>query len=214
MVEIEEIEDSINKSFKNNENEELTYKVFIEKGIKLIDKSLIIICQYNTIINNTEFLINKIKNKTKLINIKEMSYKKLEIDLNFDISEIKEIKDKKIIMRKLKNKLYNLDILLNNYIKNLKSHIFYTYSLIKELSYEKNVVNHEIDFNDIENLIIYYEKIETKCLTDDLFEHIINISNIYILNTKIILCINIIIGIGEILKKHNMILKTIYKKMV
>lgn len=58
MPKLEEIEDSIIEGF---ENEKLTYGIFVEKGIKLIEKIYILIYQYNTIINNTETLIDIIK---------------------------------------------------------------------------------------------------------------------------------------------------------
>lgn len=216
MPKLEEIEDSIIEGF---ENEKLTYGIFVEKGIKLIEKIYILIYQYNTIINNTETLIDIIKKKINSINLKKEIFKKLDTDLNFDDFEKNETKNIKYLMKNIKNRLCNLDILLNNYVKNLKNYIFHKFLQIEELYKSDNIFdkenhkNHENEIKEIDKLICFYEKFNIKDVTNDLFEHIINISNIYILNTKNILCINIITRMGEILKEQNTIFKIIYKNL-
>lgn len=203
---IEEIEET------NFERENLTYEVFIDKGINLIEKIYILIYQYNNIKDNTEILIDKIMKKIKIINIKKENYKKMDMDLKNDYIEINESKDITYLIKNIKNKLFTLNILLNNYIKNFINYTSYKSLQIKEL-YQKDDTDYENEIKEIDKLISSYGQINTNDITNDLFDHIINISNIYILITKIILCINIITKIGEILKKQNTILKIIYKDL-
>lgn len=200
------------------EIENLTYEVFIDKGIKLIEKIYILIHQYNRIKDNTEILIDEIGKKIKIINMKKENYKKLDINLKIDL-EINESKDITYLVKNIKNKLYKLNILLNNYIENFKNYISYKILQIKELWQKEECYNkkdyedYDREVKEIDKLIFQHGQINTNDITDDLFGHIINISNIYILITKNILCINIITNIGEILKKQNTILKIIYKNL-
>lgn len=195
---------------KENNNEDLTYEIFIEKSIKLLDKINIILNQYNTIENNTEILIKKIKKKLKIYTKRKDTSEK---------SEYKTVEDReydKDIMKNLMNKLYKLNMSLNKYMKRLKINIYDVYLEIQKL-YE-NSKYYDKDFNihykdkikEIEDSFSIYEKIEINNEIDDLFEHINNISNNYILTTKIVLSINIIINLGELLKLQNTKLKIIY----
>lgn len=210
---IEEIEET---RIENFENENLTYEVFIDKGIKLIEKIYILIHQYNRIKDNTETLIDEIGKKIKIINMKKENHKKLDIDLKIDLENY-ESKDIAYLVKNIKNKLFNLNILLNNYVENFKNYISYKSLQIKELCQEfcdkKNYADYDRVIKEIDKLIFRYGEFNTNDITNNLFDHIINISNIYILITKNILCINIIINIGEILKKQNTILKIIYKDL-
>lgn len=212
MPEIEEIHEDII-------NENLKYDVFINKGIFLIDKIYSIIKQYNTIKNNTELLINEIQKKI-IINIKEENYEFLKINSNLNNIKIDEVQDIKNLIKNIMKKLYDLDILLNNYIENFKNYIYYKYLQIKELykndKHKNNdfFIYYENEIKEIDKMFFRYKKINTNDEINDLFEHIINISNVYVLVTKNILSINIVIKIGEILKKQNTIFKIIYKDLI
>lgn len=210
MPKIEEI------NIEVNEKENLTYEIFIDKAISLIDKIYILIQQYNTIKDNTEILIDKIRNKINMINIEKEVPKKLNTDYKFNYTKIDKNKD---IMKDIMNKLYILDAFLNNYIENFKTYISYNHLQIKELCKEDKYynkeffINYENEIKEIDKLISIYKEININDKTDDLFEHIINISNNYILTRKIILSINIIIKLGEILKNQNKKLKIIYEDL-
>lgn len=216
MPKIEEIEET---KIRNFENEKLTYEIFIDKGINIINKIYILIQQYNKMKDNTEILIDKIKKNIKIINMEKENYKKLNIDLNFNYIEIDKNKDIITLIKNIKDRLCILDLLLNNYVENFKNYISCKYLQIKEL-YKNNkyyneefCINYENEVKEIDKLIFNYREFNTDNQSDDLFGHIINISNVYILITKNILNMNIITKIGEILKKQNTVLKIIYKDL-
>jgi hypothetical protein len=74
-------------------------------------------------------------------------------------------------------------------------------------------MHYKNEIKEIEDLFSVYKEIEINFDGDELFEHIINISNNYVLIRKIILSINIIIKIGELLKIENNKLKIIYEDL-
>jgi hypothetical protein len=198
-----------------DENEDLTYKIFIDKGLKLINKVHVIIMQYDSIINNNEKLFEKIKLSIKEINIKKETYKKTEID---DVFKNLYIDDNNDLIKKIANKLLILDIYLNNYLKKFKNNIHYTYLFIKEINknykYDsESDIKYEKQVKEIDVLISFYKEIKLNDNFDDIFEHVYNISNIYILIKKIIINVNILIMLGELLKVENKQLKTIYKNL-
>lgn len=195
-------------------NEDLRYDIFIDKGIILIDKVHILIKQYNVIENNTEILINEIKKKIEIIDIKKKEFEKLNIDFKYN-----HTKTNKDMMKDIMNKLNSLDIYLNNYIKNFKNNIYYIYVQIKD--FYKNYEYYDKDFFiyykneiiEIDKLFSIYKEIKIDDKNDELFEHINNISNNYILVRKNILSINIITKLGELLKVENKKLRIIYEKL-
>lgn len=196
-----------------NNDETLTYKVFIDKGIFLVDKVYNIIDQYKKIEENTDMLIEQIKKRIRINSIEKENYEK--IDINDKLNKV-EIKDEKDIIKNVAEKLHNLDLYINNYIKTFKNKIYYISLNIKKI-YKKEDKEffsyYETEIKEINMLISKYEKIILDDNLDELFEHIINISNIYILITKIIISINIIIKLGELLKIENKKLKLIYENL-
>lgn len=197
-----------------HDNEDLTYDIFIDKGINLIDKVHILIKQYDLIENNTEILIKKIKNKIEIIDIKKKDFSKSGTDFKY-----KNTKNDKDIMKDIMDKLYVLDVYLNNYIDFFKNNIYYVYLQIKEIYKNSKYYNKEFfiyyknEIEEIDKLFSIYKKIKIDDQIDELFEHIINISNNYILVRKIILCISIIIKLGELLKVENKKLRIIYEDL-
>lgn len=197
-----------------HDNEDLTYDIFIDKGIKLIDKVHILIKQYDLIENNTEILIKKIKNKIEIIDIKKDDFSKSDTDFKY-----KNTKNDKDIMKDIMDKLHILDIYLNNYIEFFKNNIYYVYLQIKEIYKNSKYYNKEFfiyyknEIEEIDKLFSIYKKIKIDDQIDELFKHIINISNNYILVRKIILCISIIIKIGELLKVENKKLRMVYENL-
>lgn len=197
-----------------HDNEDLTYDIFIDKGIKLIDKVHILIKQYDLIKNNTEILIKKIKNKIEIIDIKKDDFSKSDTDFKY-----KNTKNDKDIMKDIMDKLHVLDIYLNNYIEFFKNNIYYVYLQIKEIYKNSKYYNKEFfiyyknEIEEIDKLFSIYKKIKIDDQIDELFKHIINISNNYILVRKIILCISIIIKIGELLKVENKKLRMVYENL-
>lgn len=199
---------------KIDNNEDLRYDIFIDKGINLIDKVYIIIKQYNIIENNTEILINEIKKKIEIIDIKKEEFEKLTIDFKYNNK-----KSNKDMMKDIMKKLNSLDIYLNNYIKIFKNNIYYIYLQIKEFYKNHKYYNKDffIYYNneiiEIDKLFSIYKEIKIDDKIDELFEHIDNIYNNYILVRKNILTINIITKLGEILKIENKKLKIIYEDL-
>lgn len=195
-------------------NEDLKYDIFIDKGIILIDKVYILINQYNGIEINTEILINEIKKKIEIIDIKKEVFEKLIIDFKYN-----NTKTNKDMMKDIMKKLNSLDIYLNNYIKNFKNNIYYIYLQIKEFYKNHEYYNkyffiyYKNEIIEIDKLFSIYKEIKINDKIDELFEHINNISNNYILIRKIILSINIITNLGEILKVENEKLRIIYKNL-
>lgn len=195
-------------------NEDLTYEIFIDKGINLIDKVYILIKQYNLIENNTEILIKEIKKKIEIIDIKKEDFEKL--NTNFLYNHTKNNKD---MMKDIMDKLHSLDIYLNNYIENFKNNIYYIYLQIKEFYknhkyYNKDFfIYYENEIKEIDKLFFIYKEIKIDDQIDELFEHINNISNNYILVRKNILSINIITKLGELLKVENKKLRIIYEDL-
>lgn len=190
-----------------NNDETLTYKVFIDKGIFLIDKIYNIIDQYKKIQENTDMLIEQIKKRIRINSIEKENYEK--IDINDKLNKV-EIKDENDIIKNIAEKLHNLDLYINNYIKTFKNKIYYISLNIKKEDKEF-FSYYETEIKEINMLISKYEKIILDDNLNELFEYIINISNIYILITKIIISINIIIKLGELLKIENKKLKLIYE---
>ena len=195
-------------------NEDLRYDIFIDKGINIIDKVYILIKQYNVIENNTEILINEIKKKIVIIDTKKEEFEKLNIDFKYN-----HTKTNKDMMIDILNKLNSLDIYLNNYIKNFRNNIYYIYVQIKEFYknheyYDKNFfIYYKNEIIEIDKLFSIYKEIKIDDKIDELFEHINNISNNYILVRKSILSINIITRLGELLKVENKKLRIIYEKL-
>jgi hypothetical protein len=196
-----------------NNDETLTYKIFIDKGIFLIDKICNIIDQYKKIEENTDMLIEQIKKRIRMNSIEKENYEK--IDINDKLNKM-EIKDEKDIIKNIAEKLHNLDLYINNYIKKFKNKIYHISLNIKKI-YKKDDKEffscYETEIKEINMLISKYEKNILNDNLDELFERIINISNIYILVTKIIISINIIIKLGELLKIENKELKSIYENL-
>lgn len=192
------------------DNNDLTYKIFINKSIKLLEKIYIIIEQYNKIRSNNEMLTNEIKN---IINFSKNIDKIKDLNNNpeFDIG------DNEDLMKNLMNKLYKLNTFLNNYIETFRNDVYNTHLNIqiiyKELKYDISeiIMYYEKDYKEFNILFSSCKNITINNNTDDIFEHINNISNNYKLTTKIILYINSIIFLGEISKKQNTNLKNIYK---
>lgn len=199
---------------KIDNNEDLRYDIFIDKGINLIDKVYILIKQYNIIENNTEILINEIKKKIEIIDIKKDEIEKLNIDFKYN-----HTKTSKDMMKDIMKKLNILDIYLNNYIKKFKNNIYYIYVQIKEFYKNHEYYNKDFfiyyknEIIEIDKLFFIYKEIKIDDKIDDLFEHINNISNNYILVRKIILSINIITKLGELLKVENNKLRIIYENL-
>lgn len=197
-----------------NNNEDLRYDIFIDKGINLIDKVYILIKQYNVIENNTEILINEIKKKIEKIDIKKDKFEKLNIDFKYN-----HTKTNKDMMKDIMDKLNSLDIYLNNYIKNSKNNIYYIYLQIKEFYKNHEYYNKDFfiyyknEIIEIDKLFSIYKEIKIDDKIDELFEHINDISNNYILVRKNILSINIITKLGELLKAENKKLRIIYEKL-
>lgn len=202
----------LTKEIENNDD--LRYDIFIDKGIKLIDKIFILIKQYNVIENNINNLINEIKKKIEIIDIKKDDFLKLNIDFKYDHD-----KTNKKMIKDIMNKLNILDIYLNNYIKNFRNNIHYIYLYIKEFYKNHKYYNKEFfiyyknEIKEIDELISIYKEIKINDKVDEIFEHINNISNNYILVRKNILSINIITKIGELLKVENEKLIIIYENL-
>lgn len=200
------------KEIDNNDN--LRYDIFIDKGINLIDKVYILINQYNVIEKNTEKLINEIKKKVEIIDIKKEDKEKINIDFKYN-----HTKTNKDMMKDIMNKLNSLDIYLNNYIKNFKNNIYYIFVQIKEFYKNHEYYNKEFfiyyknEIIEFDKLFSIYKEIKIDDKKDELFEHINNISNNYILVRKNILSINIIIKLGELLKIENKKIRIIYEKL-
>lgn len=195
-------------------NDDLRYDIFIDKGINLIDKIFILIKQYNVIENNINNLISEIKKKIEITDIKKDDFLKLNIYLKYDHD-----KTNKKMIKDIMNKLNNLDIYLNNYIKNFRNNIHYIYLYIKEFyknhkyHNEKFFIYYKNEIKEIDELISIYKEIKINDKVDEIFEHINSISNIYILVRKNILSINIITKIGELLKVENEKLLIIYENI-
>jgi hypothetical protein len=195
-------------------NEDLKYDIFIDKGIKLIDKVYILIKQYNVIENNTERLIKEIKKKIEIIDIKKRKFEKLNIDFKYN-----HTKNNKDIIKDIMDKLHSLDNYLNNYIENFKNNIYYVYLQIKEFYKNHKYYNKDFfiyyknEIKEIDKLFSIYKEIKIDDQIDELFEHINNISNNYILLRKNILSINIITKLGELLKIENKKLIIIYEDL-
>jgi predicted nucleic acid-binding protein len=191
------------------DNNDLTYKIFIDKGIKLIEKVEIIIEQYNKIRDNNEIMIDSIKKEIDF----EKKINKIKV-LNNNESYVEEGND---LMEKIMNKLYKLNVFLHNYIETSKKMIHDIHLNIQEI-YKK--LKYDIDENiTYEEDIEIFNKLFSSCKdiiidnNNDIFKYITNISNNYKLSTKIILYINSIILLGEISKKQNIKLKNIYIKI-
>ena len=192
------------------DDNDLTYKIFIDKSINLLEKVYIIIEQYNKIRSNNEMLTNEIK---KTIKVDENLNKKQDLNNNPEI----DIGDNENLMKNIMNKLYKLNTFLNNYIETFRNDVYNTHldieKIYKELGYDiSEIIYFEKDNKEFNNLFSSCKNININSNTDDIFEHINNISNNYKLTTKIILYINSIILLGEISKKQNINLKNINYK--
>lgn len=194
------------------ENNDLTYKIFIDKSINLLEKVYIIIEQYNKIRSNNKILTNEIK---KIIKIDENIDNIKDLNNNPEI----DIGDNEDLMKNLMNKLYKLNTFLNNYIKTFRNDVYNTHlniqKIYKELKYDISeiIIYYEKDNKELNNLFSLCKNIIINSNTDDIFEHINDISNNYKLTTKIILYINSIIFLGETSKKQNINLKNINHKI-
>lgn len=191
------------------DNNDLTYKIFIDKSIKLIEKVEIVIEQYNKIRDNNEIMIDSIKKEIDF----EKKINKIKV-LNNNESYLEEGYD---LMEKIMNKLYKLNVFLHNYIETSKKKIHDIHLNIQEI-YKK--LKYDIEENiTYEEDIEIFNKLFSSCKdiiidnNNDIFKYITNISNNYKLSTKIILYINSIILLGEISKKQNIKLKNIYIKI-
>lgn len=199
------------KEIKNNENNDnLTYDIFIDKGINLLEKVKVIIKQYCKIKDNNKLLINKIKDKINLKN----NNKDMDDYKNNDFN----IENNENIIKNIMKKLYKLNNLLLNFINYFKDNTNNIYLIIQEISnilnYDstKFLMNYEKEIKKVDVLFSSHKKIIIEDDSDNIFEHINNISNTYNLITNIILNIHAIIYLGEILKNQNIILRDIYKE--
>lgn len=199
------------KEIKNNENNDnLTYDIFIDKGINLLEKVKVIIKQYCKIKDNNKLLINKIKDKINLKN----NNKDMDDYKNNDFN----IENNENIIKNIMKKLYKLNNFLLNFINYFKYNTNNIYLIIQEISnilnYDstKFLMNYEKEIKKVDVLFSSHKKIIIEDDSDNIFEHINNISNTYNLITNIILNIHAIIYLGEILKNQNIILRDIYKE--
>lgn len=189
-------------------NLDLSYEIFIDKSIKLLERVFIIIKQYNEIRNNNYTLTCEIKKVIKL-STKAYIFKYINNNIEIEINRDEEL------MKKLMNKLFMLNTCLNNYIKDFRNDIHNTYlniqEIYKELKYDITEITicYEKESKDFDKLFSSIKYIEINN-TDDIFEHINNISNNYKLTTRIILLIHCMLYLGELLKMQNTTLKKLY----
>lgn len=194
-------------------NVDLSYEIFIDKSINLLEKVFIIIKQYNEIRNNNYTLTCEIKKVIKL-STKVYIFKDINNNIEIDINSGEEL------MKKLMNKLFMLNTCLNNYIKDFRNDMHNTYlniqEIYKELKYDISEITicYEKESKEFDKLFSSIKYIEINNNTDDIFEHINNISNNYKLTTRIILYTHTMLFLGELLKMQNTTLKKLYNEML